>query len=109
MAMPGYKDIVDLIKKGATLEAQEKLITMREAALELQEENLQLRAQVSELLALIKQENVLTFDGEVYWFETDDGREGPFCPKCKDSDCKQVRLHKDGHGWWCHTCSRGFN
>ncbi len=38
MALPRYKEIVELVKKGATLEAQEKIIELREAALELQEE-----------------------------------------------------------------------
>lgn len=43
MAMPSYKDIVDLIKKGATIEAQEKIMELREAAVELQDENISLR------------------------------------------------------------------
>ena len=38
-AIPSYKDIVDLIKKGATLEAQERVMELREAAISLQDEN----------------------------------------------------------------------
>ena len=48
MPIPRYSDIVDLIKKGATLEAQEKIIELREAALELQEENIRLKEELSE-------------------------------------------------------------
>ncbi len=40
MALPNYGDIVELIKKGATLEAQEKIMELRDGALDLQEQNL---------------------------------------------------------------------
>lgn len=33
--LPKYKDITELIKKGATVEALEKIMELREAALEL--------------------------------------------------------------------------
>jgi hypothetical protein len=34
--LPRYKDIVDLLKKGSTMEAQEQIMSLREGALELQ-------------------------------------------------------------------------
>ena len=34
--LPKYRDIVDLLKKGSTLEAQEQIMRLREGALELQ-------------------------------------------------------------------------
>jgi len=34
--IPKYKDIVDFMKEGATVEAQEKMMESREGALELQ-------------------------------------------------------------------------
>lgn len=37
---PNYKDIIELIKKGSTIEAQEKIMELREGALALQEENI---------------------------------------------------------------------
>ena len=40
--IPKYKDIIDLVKKGSTIEAQEKIMQLREAAMELKEENLTL-------------------------------------------------------------------
>jgi len=39
MSLPTYKDIVDLIKKGATVEAQERIMVLREAVIELKDEN----------------------------------------------------------------------
>ncbi|SDK37960.1 hypothetical protein [Microbulbifer yueqingensis] len=47
--LPRYKDIVELLKKGSTLEAQEQIMSLREGALELQEENQELKSRIREL------------------------------------------------------------
>ena len=52
--LPKYKDIVELLKKGSTLEAQEQVMTLREGALELQEENQELKSKVRELEEKLK-------------------------------------------------------
>tara|TARA_Y100000052_G_scaffold26211_1_gene30791 strand:+ start:2001 stop:2441 length:441 start_codon:yes stop_codon:yes gene_type:complete len=44
--LPKYKDIIDLMKKGSTIEAQEQIMSLREGALELQEENQELKAKI---------------------------------------------------------------
>jgi len=70
LALPKYKEIMDLVKKGATLEAQEKIMELRESAFELQEQNLDLKEEIRSLkkeLAQIKE-----FRGES-------------CPSCKRS------------------------
>ncbi len=59
--IPSYKDIVDLIKKGATVEAQEKIMELRESALELQEENVSLRATIKELEDRLRIQGNLSF------------------------------------------------
>ena len=51
MALPRYKDIVELIKKGSTIEAEEQILALRKAALELQEENLDLKSENLKLRA----------------------------------------------------------
>lgn len=68
MALPKYKDIMELIKKGATLEAQEKIIELRETAFELQEENLELKEEIRSLKKELSQ--IKEFRGET-------------CPSCK--------------------------
>jgi len=52
--LPRYKDIVELLKKGSTLEAQEQIMSLREGALELQEENQELKSKMSELEVKLK-------------------------------------------------------
>ncbi len=53
--LPKYKDIVELLKKGSTLEAQEQIMSLREGALELQEENQELKSKVLELESKLKE------------------------------------------------------
>ncbi len=53
--LPRYKDIVELLKKGSTLEAQEQIMSLREGALELQEENHELKSKVRELESKLKE------------------------------------------------------
>lgn len=69
MAIPNYKDILELIKTGATIEAQEKIMELRQSALELQEENIRLRTRLSEL-----QEKIKTLERA----------DGEPCPRCRE-------------------------
>lgn len=52
--LPKYKDIIELMKKGSTIEAQEQIMTLREGALELQEENQELRSKIREIETQLK-------------------------------------------------------
>lgn len=103
-ALPSYKDIIDLVKKGATLEAQEKIMELREASLELQEENILLREQVKELQRRQDLHDKMKFRKPYYWMEGDDV---PFCPKCWEENGKAIHLKGDGgHSefWNCAVC-----
>ncbi len=66
MAIPNVKEIFELIKKGATLEAQQKISELKETVISLQEENLELK---KENLSL-KQQIEMSEKGER-------------CPKCR--------------------------
>ena len=111
--LPSFKvqDIVDLFKKGATIEAQEKIMKFREAALQLQEENLKLKEKIRELEQQQEIKDSLVWDGSVYWRQTGNQREGPYCPTCYDSNSKHIRLqeHQDvaDPDWFCGVC-KGF-
>ena len=68
MAIPSVRDIFDLIKTGATIEAQEKIMELRLTALESQEDNIGLRNRVHELEAKVN--DLINDTGEP-------------CPKCR--------------------------
>ena len=66
MAIPNIKDIFELVKKGATIEAQQMIMELKENIISLQEENLKLK---EEKIAL-RQQLELSQSGER-------------CPRCK--------------------------
>ncbi len=103
--LPNYKDIVDLIKKGSTIEAQEKILELREAAMELQEENLALRAKVKSLEEQAELRQKVTWEKPYYWVKSGSEKDGPYCQKCFDQDSKLIRLQGGKNGTWgCHVC-----
>ncbi|MDO9559856.1 MAG: hypothetical protein Q7I89_09270 [Syntrophales bacterium] len=104
MALPTYKDIVELLKKGATVEAQEQIMALREGALLLQEENFGLREKVKNLEESLRIKGQLTFDGSSYWLYDGSKADGPFCQHCYDTSGKLVRLQDWGERWSCFAC-----
>ena len=109
LPLPTYKDIVDLLKKGATVEAQERIMELREAVLELQEENVALKKKIRELEELLKLKGELHFDGAVYWREENANRVGPLCQQCFDTEEKLVRLQDYRDGWYCTKHKQSFD
>jgi hypothetical protein len=114
--IPDYKDIADLLKKGLTLEAQEKIMELRVGALELQEENLKLKERVGQLEGELAVSRDIVFDPNtgLYWMQKPDGsRDGPFCAVCYDEHKRLARLH-DGRQralktrWLCMVCKNVF-
>ncbi len=52
----------------------------------------------------------LNWEDPVYYLQTDQGKEGPFCPQCYDSDRKSIRLQTSEPGsWHCLTCEKSFH
>jgi len=98
-----------LLKKGATLEAQEKIMELREAVLKLQEENQSLKGEITTLKEELSIKKDLIFDGTVYWMGSD-RKDGPFCQPCYDTKKTLVRLHESDyeHRWRCHSCKTSF-
>ncbi len=107
--IPRYKDIIELVKKGATVEAQEKILELREAALELQEENMQLKEELSKLKQVINKKENMVYHAPFYWIEDEDSKDGPFCQNCFDSVGKSIRLQKNDNDCWnCLNCNKSY-
>ena len=107
--LPKYKDIVDLLKKGSTIEAQEKIMSLREGALDLQEENQDLKEQIKKLQSEMSLKNSVVYDNSCYWLEDNEGRDGPFCQRCFDVDKMLVRLQGGNNELWeCKECDKEF-
>lgn len=109
MALPTYKEIVDLIKKGATIEAQEKIMELREAALGLQEENFTFREKIRALEDELKVKKQLKFERTAYWLHNGHQKDGPFCQRCYDVQNILVRLQNYGSSWFCVACNQSYD
>ncbi len=106
--LPNYsiKDIIDLVKKGSEIEAQEKIMKLRQAALKIHEENLDLKKRVRELEKALSQKDSVIYETPFYWVENDGKKEGPYCQVCYDDKSKLIRLNDywDDGNWGCHLC-----
>nr|WP_321256035.1 hypothetical protein [uncultured Pseudodesulfovibrio sp.] len=111
MAMPSAGDIktilsslTDLVKKGMTVEAQEKIMDLREIILELREQNIEYRELAEQFQQQSAIEEELEFKDNVLWRLKDGERIGPFCQSCWDSQKKLIRLQKDEYMYYCKVC-----
>jgi len=112
--LPSFSEIAKSLKKGATEEAEKQILKLREAALELQEENLALREQIKKLHEEKSTGVSLELSQGVYWQLEDGERVGPFCPYCYDAHHRLAQL-LDGSRyvakthWICRECNRVFD
>ena len=107
--IPSYHDIIDLVKKGATIEAQEKIMELREAALTIQEENLELRKRVGKLENRIGLTEAMEFR-KPFYFRTGDAN--AHCPVCWEKDKLAIHLKgPEGPAEWyrCPVCKWHHN
>ncbi len=109
ISLPSAKEIFELIKKGATLEAQEKIMELREIGIQLQEENHNLRKRITDLESILSISNNLIWESPYYWVKPDDAKDGPFCQVCYDKEKRLIRLQKLGKGAWsCYSCKNNY-
>jgi hypothetical protein len=111
------------VKAGATIEAQEKIMELRQGLLDLRDENITLREQIAALETQLELRN-LAWDGLLYWLKlpdpndatTQDPANGPFCPHCADTTGKRLRLHDrrvhkaeyEYPAWRCDACKNSY-
>ena len=107
MAIPKYKDIIALIKSGATIEAQEKIMELRVADLEFQNKNIDLKNRVKELEATLSLRDSLIWQKPYYVDKEKPGEK--FCQRCLDADGKSIRLQELETGLWrCMKCENNY-
>ena len=80
MGYPSVSDIIKLIKTGATIEAQERIMELRQGLMDLQAENLGLRARVQELETRMQELAATSL---------------PRCPRCGKAAFALERSEKD--------------
>lgn len=94
--------LADLI--GALADVKMQLADVRESLAGKDEE-------IKILQNELKLKGKITYEQPYYWLETDNGKDGPFCPSCQDDKQKLARLieSKGTQGFWtCCVCGKSF-
>ncbi len=104
--IPNFKEIIDLVKKGATIEAQEKIMELREATIKLQQENSELLEKVKVLEKIIDKKLSMKFESPFYYANGDNV---PHCPRCWEVNHKAIHYpapfnNVDGPNYTCPQC-----
>jgi hypothetical protein len=86
------KEIVALVQKGATTEAEKQIAALRAKALAAQRELAALKEKLGVLEKELKMRASLSFDGQFYWTGVVPDQEGPFCQACYDTEHLLMRL-----------------
>ena len=107
------KDILGLVKKGITIEAQEEKIKLKEAVRALQEDNIELKQKIKELEDELNVKENMSWEPPYYFRKKENGtKDGPYCQLCYDNSPKDrrklIRLQNAGAkgSWKCHCCNK---
>jgi hypothetical protein len=101
------KDGVEVARKADNIEVMKQLLDAQKEALDLFEENRQLKVRIRELETREDVSKSLKYDGQRYWLHKDGQQDGPFCSVCFDYDGKLIRLTNGATSgtYWCGVCS----
>ena len=90
--MDTAKDLVELAKKGMTIELQQRLMDMQERELALREENINLKEKLRIIEEKTSLKANLVFENSMYWIKSNGSKDGPYCQHCYDDTEKLIRL-----------------
>ena len=101
------KAIQTVAKDNGDVALQEQLLQLREVALEVQEENFELKQKLQvlqvELASII--DKTYHYESPFYWKQEGINKDGPFCQHCLDVNKTAIRLQERIKGaWFCTNC-----
>ena len=99
------ESLTDLVKKGATLDLQEKIVDLREYIISLKDENISLKEENLTLKMQIEAVQEFKLKEGLCW---KDGDDVPFCQKCLDGSRKRIHLQVWSDGWKCFECDKYY-
>lgn len=86
------KEIVALVKKMNNMPLLKKVVALEADILALQQENLGLKKSMSQLQEKLDLKASMIYEKPFCWKVEGDRREGPYCPKCWESEGKPIHL-----------------
>ncbi|MBB6632619.1 hypothetical protein [Cohnella thailandensis] len=100
------KSVASVIQKADNIELYRKILDLQYEAMELVQQNNELRNQIMELRGKLSTQENLVFRNNQYWKVLEgDKQDGPYCSKCWDVDNKLVRHNVLNNGYvTCPNC-----
>lgn len=92
MTVPVELDIVELVRRGALAEAEQRIASLVRALDASRREAKRLKERTETLERELESRDALSFDGQFYWTGDDARRQGPFCATCYDAERMLLRL-----------------
>ena len=97
MSMSDAKELFGLLKKGATLDQEKKILELELMINELRNENLELKREVDKLKAQAEADAQMVYEAPYYFKVDSDGKkDGPFSQGCQDDEKKADKVAASG-------------
>jgi len=109
MALPTYDGILELLKNGAVLEAQEQFTSLHERALVRRQKTSRGDDQIRALDLELGSRGQLESDGIAYYLVENGKKSGYFCQRCYDTESRLVSLRAlDAATYRCSSCQMEY-
>lgn len=102
----GIKDIANIVRKADNIDLYRQILELQQEALELVEENFNLKKELREAKESTELQERLIFENNTYFIKDEHKTEGPYCATCWDNEKKLIRMfdYGDGIGHYCNVC-----
>ena len=110
----GAKEAISEIEqKTKSLELMESIVNAKSNIIELKSALTDKDEEILKLKDELKLQKEIKYEPPLYWHDTAEGREGPYCQKCYDNDGKLIRLQVQDHehdgSWGCKVCNSYYS
>lgn len=103
-----FREICELFASGKSEQARRLLMEMQSRCLGLRDEIAMLKFRIDELETALDLARNMSFESGFYWLMANGLRQGPFCPRCYESDGALIRLESQETGRFCPYCGELF-
>jgi hypothetical protein len=103
-----FKEINDLFASGQPEKARQQLMEVQSRCIALRDEMNMLKTRVQTFEDVLYLSQNLYEENGLYWLRTSGLKQGPFCPRCYESEGGLVRLEKNGRDLRCSYCHADY-
>lgn len=88
------KDVANIVRKADNIDLYRQILDLQQEALELVEENNNLKTELQEIRKSTDIQEKLVFEDNSYFIRDEYRNDGPYCTTCWDYEGKLVRMHE---------------